>query len=309
LRPEDQERALARLHTVGAEIGSDGMLVRAAVPHTTTAEIPGLLPTPILGPVWSNVDAMRPFVSSIGVKDLGGTPGTTFKRPKITTHLTVGAQSAEKAELEDGQLIVGSTTFTKATYGGWTNISRQAIDWSSPAAWDAIMSDFQEQYGLVTENAAADAFVTAVTAATATDATTPATPTSDEMVLGLYEAAALSYAGSGKLPDTIWTSLDQWVALGVLTDKLRTGTAGAGLGDTGPGTFEGNLLGIRRVVVPSFASGTIIVGNSRDTEFYEDRIGFLTAVQPKVLGVEMAYGGYAAFATLNASSFAKITFD
>lgn len=307
--PQDMvQRAAARLQTVGASIASDGMLVRAAAPHTTTAEIPGLLPVPILGPVWSNIDAARPFVTSIGVKDLGGIPGSTFKRPKITTHLTVGAQSAEKAELEDGQFIVGSVTFTKETAGGWTNISRQAIDWSSPAAWDAIMSDFQEQYALYTENKAADAFVTAVTAATATVAATGTTATADEWVQGLYDAALLSYAGSGRLPDTVWVSLDQWAVLGVMTDKLRASTAGQGLGDSQIGQFQGGILGLKRVVVPSFAAGTVIVGNSRDTEFYEDRIGFLSAVQPKVLGVELAYGGYIAHATLHAASFAKVTF-
>ena len=302
------ERARARLETVGASIAHDGMLVRASAPHTTTAEIPGLLPTPILGPVWSNIDAARPFVSSIGVKDLGGIAGSVFKRPKITTHLTVGAQSAEKAELEDGQFIVGSVSFTKETAGGWTNISRQAIDWSSPAAWDAIMSDFQEQYALYTENKAADAFVTAVTAATATVAATGTTATAQEWVQGLYDAALLSYAGSGRLPDTVWVSLDQWAVLGVLTDQLRSNTAGVGLGDSQIGQFQGGILGLNRVVVPSFASGTVIVGNKRDTEFYEDRIGFLSAVEPKVLGVELAYGGYIAYGTLHAASFAKVTF-
>lgn len=304
----NDEGARARLQSTGVVI-EGGMLVRASAPHTTTVETPGLLPVPIVGDIMKNIDAARPFVSSVGPKDLGGIPGTSFKRPTITQSVGVAKQSAEKAEVEDGQFKVGSVDFTKDTYGGWTNVSRQDIDWTSPGVWDALMTDFVEQYGLVTENAAADAFATAVTAVTNTDAVDPLNPTMDEWILGLYEAAALSYAGSGRLPDAIWTSLDQWVKLGTKIDQLKSSTNGTGGGDSALGSFQGNLLSIPRIVVPSLASGTVIVGVKSRTEVYEDRIGFLTAVQPKVLGVELAYGGYMASGTLKPAAFAKVTFD
>jgi hypothetical protein len=301
----------ARERLEGNGLGiNGGFLQRAAAPHTTTAEIPGLLPATIQGALLNDIDAARPFITSIGAKDLGGIPGTTFKRPVVTTHVTMGAQSAEKAELEDGQFIVGGVDFTKTTYGGWTNVSRQAIDWSSPAAWDALMADFLDIYARTTENAAADAFVTAVTTETSTVAATGTTPTLAELYSGLYTAAAASYGVTGRLPDTIWASTDWWVTLGQIVDAVQATTnTNMGAGSTNSlADFSGNLGRLRRVIVPSMASGTLIIGPANRTEFYEDRIGFLTAVQPKVLGVEIAYGGYAAFATLKPTAYRKLVF-
>lgn len=307
----DDENAQNRLRSVGFEVVNGKLLPasRAAVPHTTTTEIPGLLPKQLVGEVMSDLDAARPFISSVGAKDLGGIPGKVFTRPTIQTHVTVGVQSAEKAEVAEGQFKVNGVDFTKATYGGWTNVSRQAIDWSSPAAWDALMADFQEVYGLQTENAAADAFVTAVTAATATVAVDADAPTVDEWILGLYQAAKLAYAGSGRMPDSIWVSLDQWVALGVTIDRLKASSAGNGMGQSSLDSFAGNLLNVPRIVVPSFATGTVIVGVKSRTEVYEDRIGFLSQVEPSVMGVQVAYGGYMASGTIKPAAFSKVTFD
>lgn len=305
---KDDERARGRLESNGIRV-EGGMLVRAAAPHTTTAETPGLLPVPIVGEIMKNIDAARPFISSVGPKDLGGIPGSSFKRPIVTQSVTVGKQSAEKAEVEDGQFKVGSVDFAKDTYGGWTNVSRQDIDWTSPGVWDALLADFQEIYGLQTENAAADDFEAAVTATTATIAVDPDNPTVQEYLRALYQGAALAYAGSGRLPDTIWASLDMWASMGPLIDALKATTNGNGGGDSSVDSFAGNLLQVPRIVVPSLDAGTLIIGVKSRTEVYEDRIGFLTAVQPRVLGVELAYGGYMASGTLKPEAFAKVTFE
>ena len=50
----------------------------------------------------------------------------------------------------------------------------------------------------------------------------------------------------------------------------------------------------------------MIVGTRNGTEFYEERIGVLSAVEPAILGVEVAYGGYAAFGTPDPTMFAKV---
>lgn len=305
-RQRGDQDAAARLETHGVGFDSDGTMTRAVAPHNTTAEVPGLLPVPIIGPIMSDIDAARPFVSSIGAKDLGGIAGTTFKRPTVTEHVQVGKQAAEKDELTDGQLKIGSIDFTKETYGGWANVSRQNIDWTSPAVWDALMSDFIEQYGLQTENAAADAFATAVVATEELTTASGGNPTMAELVTALYGAAVKAYQGSGRLPDHIWASLDWWPKLGALIDTLKATTNGNGGGDSDITRFAGNLLNVPRSIVPSFPASTLIVGVKSRTEVYEDRIGFLTAVQPKVLGVELAYGGYMANGTIKPAAFCKV---
>lgn len=302
------ETARNKLRSVGVEVGQNGMLTntRAAAPHNTTAEVTGILPTPIVGAIMSDVDAARPFISSIGAKDLGNIPGTSFERPTITQHVTVGKQANEKDEVANRQFIVGGVPFSKDTFGGWANVSRQSIDWTSPGVWDALMTDFVEQYALETEAEAATDFAAAVTQTVESEAALGEDPDLKQLLTALYGAARLSYAGSGRLPDTIWASLDWWVRLGVLIDHLKATTAGNGAGSSDVGSFAGNLLQTNRVIVPSFPEGTLVVGVKSRTEVYEDRFGFLSAVQPKVFGVELAYGGYMANGTVKPSAFAKI---
>lgn len=272
-----------------------------------TTDTPGILPVPIVGEVMNDVDSARPFISSVGAKSLDF-PGETFKRPLVTQHVAMGKQTTQATSTGLGtqKMVIGSVTFTKETWGGYLDVSRQEIDWTSPAAWDALLNDFTDQYGLATENAAADAFNTAVAAGNTPVevAGTGAASTLKDYITALYAAAATAYTGAGRLPDTIWMSMDMWGILGPLIESqvatnVEPGTAG-------PGTFDGNLLRLPRFVVPSFASGSIIIGNKRWTEVYEERIGLLQAVMPSVLGVQIAYGGYIAFGTVKAAAFTKV---
>lgn len=305
LTQDDVDRATTRIRSVGTDV-QDGRLSRAAAPHNTTAEVPGLLPVSIVGPIMSNVDAARPFITSVGARDLGGIPGTSFERPTITQHVKVEKQATEKSEVANRQFIVGGVPFSKETFGGWANVSRQSIDWTSPGVWDALMTDFIEQYALETENAAADAFAASVTQTEELTTALGGQPTLQELLTALYGAAVKAYQGSGRMPDTIWASLDWWTKLGVIVDHLKATTAGDGGGDSSVTSFAGNLLRTPRIIVPSFPAGTLIVGVKSRTEVYEDRFGFLSAVEPKVFGVEIAYGGYMATGTVKPTAFAKI---
>jgi HK97 family phage major capsid protein len=286
-RVEDQQRALV---------------------HQTTANTPGLLPEPIVGAIDNDTDAQRPFMSSLGVKPLGGIPGKTFERPTVTQHTQVGEQAAEKDELVSRQLVISGVPFSKRTFGGALNVSRQDIDWTSPAAWDAILTDLQEQYALETENAAADAFAAAIVATVENGAAVGQAGTLQQIATAFYAAASGAYGGSGRLPNHVWMSLDMWALYGPVLDTAAAAlNAGAGPGnDSAVNSFEGQVLRLPRTVVPSFPAGTLIVGVKERTEVYEERIGLLQAVQPSVLGVEIAYGGYMASGTLRPGAFRKI---
>ena len=106
-----------------------------ALENQLTTDTPGILPTPIVGPVVNLIDANRPLISSLGgARALGNIPGATFTRPKITQHTVVGEQSAEKTVLDSQKMIITPVPFTKSTFGGTVDISRQSIDWTSPSA-------------------------------------------------------------------------------------------------------------------------------------------------------------------------------
>jgi HK97 family phage major capsid protein len=279
-----------------------------ALVDQTTGDTPGILPTPIVGQVVNLIDANRPLISSLGgAMALGGIPGTTFTRPKITQHVLVGPQTAEKTVLPSRQMKIDPIAFAKQTYGGTVDISRQDIDWTSPAAWDILIKDLADVYAIQTETAIAAAFKTA---ATATPVVCAANNLADWST-ALYTAAMHSYAAGQRMPNRIWVSLDVWAALGSLVDVARLVMPPAQTeqpaGTSELASFRGDVIGLPRIVVPTFPAGTCIVGNASLYEAYEEVIGLLSVMEPSILGVTVAYGGYVAFGSLAGPAFVPIT--
>jgi len=285
-----------------------------AVADQTTAGLPGILPQPIVGQVVSLLDAQRPLITSLGgARALANIPGTTFTRPKVATHTQVGPQTAEKTQLPSRSMVINQVPFTKQTYGGTVDISRQSIDWTSPAAWDIIIRDLADEYAIQTETAVAAAFKAAASATPVPIGTAGQPITLSAWATALYTMAMHSYQGGQRMPDRIWCSLDVWAALGALVDTQRvvlpvdtTREMGAP-GTSQLGLFAGDLFGLPRIVVPTFASGTLIVGPSSLYEVYEEVIGLLSVVEPSLLGVQVAYGGYVAWGTLAGGAFVPAT--
>ncbi|HET6742393.1 MAG TPA: hypothetical protein VFH76_25790 [Kribbella sp.] len=273
-----------------------------------TTDTPGVMPTPIVGQIMSDLDASRPFITSMGVQAMDSIPGKTFSRPVVTQHTAAGKQTTEGSGTGIGsqKLTIDGVDFTKETWGNYLEVSRQEIDWTSPSAWNAILTDMDEIYGNTTENAAADAFATAVAAGNTPVEVggTGAASTLKDYITALYAAAALVYPGAGRLPDGIWMSLDQWATLGPLIEAQVSTNQQPG--SSSVGSFVGDLLKLPRHVVPSFPTGTLIIGASKWSEVYEERLGLLQAVKPSTLGVEIAVGGYIAYNTLKATAFCSV---
>jgi HK97 family phage major capsid protein len=280
-----------------------------AVADQKTGDTPGILPTPIVGPVVDLIDSNRPLIVSLGgAKPLGGIPGTSFSRPKITQHVTVGPQAGEKTLLPSQKMVIGSVAFTKQTYGGTVDISRQDIDWTSPGAWDILIRDLADVYAMQTETAVAADFVAKATAA----AVVVATNDLKGWTTALYTAAMHSYQASYRMPDRIWCSLNVWAALGSLVDVARNmnppnGNLDTAMGSSDLASFRGDVLGLPRVVVPTLPAGTCIVGPASAYEVYEEVIGLLSVIEPSILGVQVAYGGYVAWGALYGNALIPLT--
>lgn len=282
-----------------------------AIAHQTTETLGGILPEPIVGEILNDLDAARPLIASVGAKPLGQIAGKTFRRPIVKQHTQVGEQTAEKTELPSRKFDIDDLEFTKKTFGGALNISRQSIDWTDPAAWNAIITDLQLQYGVYTEDWTATVFANGVTQEV--NIAAGQAENVKAWIKALYDAAVMAATAAGtkrasslRLPDTIWTSIDQWGALGAMLSSEAV-TATNKPGRSAPNVFAGDILEIERVVVPGLPDGTFIVGRKALFEFYEERIGLLSNIEPKVLGIEVAYGGYAAAGHMDATGFAKVT--
>jgi hypothetical protein len=205
-------------------------------------------------------------------------------------------------------MTITGVNFTKTTYGGTVEISRQDIDWTQPSAWDILIRDLADVYAVATETAAAAAFGTA---ATGTGGAIAAGATLADWADALYTGAMHSYQAGKRMPTRVWCSLDVWAALGALVDVARpsfpmTGNLDTAAGSSSLADFRGDVLGLPRIVVPTFPAQTCIVGPDTLFEVYEEVVGLLSQVTPANMGLVVAYGGDLAFGALNGAAFAKL---
>jgi HK97 family phage major capsid protein len=157
-----------------------------AAAHQTTADNPGLLPTPIVAPVVNFIDFTRPLTTWLGPRQI---PSNSWVRPKVTQHTNVAVQPVgEKNELVSQKMTIAKQTVTANTYGGYVNVSRQDLDWSTPSIMDIVINDLAGKYGVVTEAALCAAAI----AAAPTSTTIPTgTPTAAALTAALWKAAGL----------------------------------------------------------------------------------------------------------------------
>jgi HK97 family phage major capsid protein len=262
--------------------------------HQKTPDNLGVIPDPIIGNVVNFIDAARPIVSTIGPMPL---TSATWYRPKVTQHTLVGSQgtagaaSDEKAELDSQKMLITRLTGTAVTYGGYVNVSRQNIDFSTPQILDIVINDLAAQYAIQTE--AATAALLATTGTAAVDY--PLNPTADEAAAAIWEAVATVYTatkGQGRL--VLALAPDRLGAFGPLFNPVNPQNAqstGFSAGRFGQGVM-GNIAGVDVVMSAGLASGEAFLFSTAAVEVFEQRVGSLQATEPSVLGVHVAYAGY-----------------
>ena len=271
--------------------------LKAAAPDVVTSDTPGILPLPIVQPVYNNFRGIRPVVDAIGPKAMPG-GGKVFIRPEVTTHTSIAAQSAENAALQSGTFVVFNNQVTKNTYGGYVNISMQDLEWTDPAVLQLILDDMGRIYANQTDDVAADALLSGVTqSAVLTDPTSPS-----EWVSDVFNAATTILSNSnGNLPTHLFLSPNMWSYLGSLVDTAgrplfpQVGPMNA-FGTMSPGSSDAIAFGLRVVVDRNFADGTIIVGDGSGFEIFEQPRGAISLDSPSTLSRTLSWSG--AFATL-----------
>jgi HK97 family phage major capsid protein len=269
-----------------------------ATAHQTTADNPGLIPRPILGPVLNFMNASRPFVNSCTSRPL---PGPKFDRPRITQHVAVGKQAAEKTLTDSQKMIVDSLPVAAATYAGHLNISRQDIKWTTPGILNIVFDDFAAMYALATCTDAVAQFMDSLTDNVAVPI---ATADHAGITAAFYGAAAATVGASGTPANTLYASPDMWGNLGSLTNETMGTPVFPSLSLD---SQAGNPMGLRLVVDEHFPTGTLIMGPSQFNEWYEDLDGLMQVGEPDVLGQLVGYAGYAAFLNVNPDAFTVFT--
>ena len=283
--------------------------LQAAAGDVLTTDTPGLLPVPVLGPLFQDLNFVRPVVSALGARAMPNTPSKTFIRPTITTHTSAATQT-EGAAASATTMVIASNVVTKTTVAGQVTLSVQDMDFTDPAAMNLILNDLAGEYLIATDNIAADNMVAGKTASGSTWTVTAGDPTS--LVNSLFDAAREIAEDSNYFPTHLFVSPDVWEKLGSQLDSSKRPLFPAVNGQNfvqqnGLGTASGNLtynsmnpLGLQLVVDNNFAASTMLVVYAPGFEVYEQQKGILSVEVPSTLSRTFSYYGY--FATFVAKS-------
>ena len=284
--------------------------IEAAAPNVVTNDIPGILPLPIVQPVYNNFIGRRPVIDACGVKAMPQ-GGKVFIRPEVTTHTSVAVQTTQNTALQDGTFVVTDNQVTKGTYGGYVTLSEQSIDWSTPEIISLVLDDMSRIYANATDNVAADNLVAGATVTQNFDDANYDNP--DAWADFIYGAAATILSGSnGNLPTHLFVDPLMWRRLGRLADSSKrplfpqVGPMNA-FGNLTPGQDNGIAFGLSVVVDRNFADNTLIVGDSTGFEIFEQMKGALSIEVPSTLSRTLAMRGYFATLMIDASKFVKAT--
>ena len=291
--------------------------LQAAAGDVLTTNTPGLLPVPVLGPVFEDLNYIRPVVAAVGARAMpDGGQSKTWIRPTWTTHTSVASQGTELTGVSATTPVIASNVVTKTTLAGQVTLSVQDIDFTSPAALEIILRDLAGQYMLASDNVAADAITAGATASGATWTVDTDDPTS--LFNALYTSAYNILVATNFLPDHVFVDPNVWLYLGKQLDADKrnifayTGAAGL-MGVNAAGTANitqmntFNPFGLNLVADRNFAASTMVVARGQAIEFYEQVRGIMSVEVPSTLGRTFSYYGYVSTFIADSTQVQSIT--
>jgi phage head maturation protease len=269
-----------------------------------TADVPGILPEPLIREVFDSLSNRRPFVSAVGT--YAAPNAEVWNRRKITQHVDVDSQAAEFDDLASQALDISKIPVTNQLVGGFLDLSEQVIDHSDPSMLNLVLNDMLKIYAKRTETLACAALVAGVTE----EEEITSFLDGDEVLDALYDASATIDGVIDELPTAIMLSPDMWANLGKMKnangDRLfvQVGPSNAA-GVMTPASFQVAGLGLSAIVSNKFAAGTFIVGNPVGIELFEQNKGTVRVDQPANASVRLAVRGYFASLVIEPGAFVK----
>ena len=295
----------------GSEFAEFNQRIVAAAPNVTTTDTPGILPVPIISPIYNNFVAnYRPLITAMGVRQMPAS-GKVFIRPKVTTNTTIGASNGELVPLDQGTFVVDDIQITKALYGGYVKLSEESMDMTSPEVLGALIDDMARVYANQTDIAACTTFAAGVSQTEAlADITEPA-----DWVAFIYNSAEQILNNSnGNLPNVLVTTPAYYAALGALTDNSgrplfpNVGPQNS-FGTTAASNFNGNAFGLNLVVDRNLTTGgvsNLYVGDSTGFECWEQQRGAVSVeLSDGALGRVIKFRGYFSSVMIDGTKFVR----
>ena len=286
--------------------------ITAAAGDVATSNVPGVVPVPILGPVFQDINYIAPLLTAVGTRAMpaGGT-GSTFIRPTWTTHPTVAEQAAQFDAVSATTSVIAANTVTKKTFAGSTTLSYQTVSFTDPAAMAIIMQDLAGQYLQAIDNYACDTLVSSASSDGVWDLSVT------DLLKSIYDCAVTTVSATNYLPTHIAVDPATWSLMMQLVDTTNRpifGYTGGGLNGyntLGQGNAtqwqNANPLGLQIIVDKNFAAKTMVIFNANAYEIYRADQGLLTVENPTSISRTMSMYGFAAVFAANSNMIRKIT--
>ena len=298
--------AMSAAAWIAATLRGETPRVEAAT--SGTSDVPGVVPSPLVGEVFSTMTTERPIVSALGPRAMPA--GDPFYARKVSQHSSVGTQAAQHDTLSSQAYQVSKVQVDKVTLGGYLDISEQEILYSDENIVNLIVEDMAKAYAEASEQYIGDTVLysnASLASATVTDWTD-----GDEVITDLYAAAAEIKANFGRMPTHLIIRSDVWAQIGAAKDSggnrifpyLGPSNAGGTLG--GATTFAGNPLGLALIVSDDFGltpgDRKALMLSASCLTVFEDLRGALRVEQPATLSTRLAFRGYVAAANYDISN-------
>ena len=284
--------------------------IRAAAPDVVTSDIPGVIPTPIVAPIYNNFQGRRPLIDATGVRAMPQA-GAIFIRPVVNVHNSIGT-ATQNTTITASAFQVDDVQITKTIQGGYVEISEASMDWSQPEVLGALLDDMSRVYADRTDLLACSELNTGTTNSNNFANASIADPA--YWVEWMYTAAADILTGSnGNLPSVLAVSPNVWKLMGSLSDTAdrplfpQVGPMNA-FGTLSPGGDSGFAFGLRVVVDRNITSAGMFIMDPTAIENWEQQKGAISVEQPSQLSRQIAFRGYFASKVIDTTKTIKAAF-
>ena len=247
------------------------------------------------------INSGRPTLAAFSVNALPST-GLTIEYAKVNTNtIAVGKQSTENTALSEGAVALSTVSVAVNTYGGFTKISKQAIERSTVNYLDVAFQAMSLAYAkkMNTE------FIAVLSGLTWTGKTYDLSALTASAVMGgIADGAAYIYNATGLSPEFIVAGVTAYKRLVSIVDTVgrpvvqQVNTSDNVIGISNIPGLKGSILGLPIVVDPALDAKTAYLANSMALTTYESAGNptRLSVSDPTTLSDTYSVYGYAAFA-------------
>jgi HK97 family phage prohead protease/HK97 family phage major capsid protein len=247
------------------------------------------------------INSGRPTLNAFSVAALPAT-GLTIEYAKVNTNtIAIGKQTTENTALSTGDVALSTVSVAVSTYGGYTNISKQAIERSSVNYLDVAFQAMSLAYA---KKMNAD-FVAVLAALTWTGKTLDISALTAAAVMGgIADGAAYIYNATGLSPEFIVAGVTAYKRLVSIVDTngrpvvSQVGDGSNTIGGSNIPGLQGSILGLPIVVDPALDAKTAYMAHSSALTTYEASGAPTRLSSTDVTKLQDTYSvyGYAAFA-------------